>query len=615
MNQLLIPVQSYKPTNGHFALPPSLTISSIHRDDALALAQLRDELALLNVTATISPHAATANIQIRRNRSMTLPEQYQLSIQPQGIEIVSGSAAGAFYGIQTLRELLRIHGRTLPCCVIQDKPLFARRGVYHDCSRGKVPTLATLKQLVDRLASWKINELQLYIENVFTFEKHPAIGRGYSPFTPGDLRDLQAYCKSRHMRLVPSLTSFGHFERILMLPEYLPLAELPGFRNLPGGTTLNPGNPKSIQLLADMYGEFLPLFESEEFNACGDEPWELGQGRSKRRADKIGVGQVYWDFMMKIRQLCLKHGKRMNIWGDIVLKHPEIIPQIPKDVVMLNWAYTPSSTGIPRCVEFADAGLPWIGCPGTSSWQSHGTRLQMALDNVSLFARISLKYGAEGLLNTDWGDSGHRNFLGVSLCGFAHGAAHAWNSPAVDDATHLRRFLLHAFGDAAGLLDVPLRCLGDERSGYWAYHVLMQRITNSENCARGMARLSRPKEVQLSEEQMAGHLEELRALRWPKASQVAKQLPAFEQLALEEFATAARMEKLAYERAMWSRAFAPMNTRRKPNASQLKRHAEEINSIAAEFSRLWKLRNRRSRLADNMAGFAGILKETQDLIK
>ena len=51
-------------------------------------------------------------------------------------------------------------------------------------------------------------------------------------------------------------------------------------------------------------------------------------------SERTGVGRVYLDFILKIRQLCLKHNKRVNMWGDIVLKHPEIIPSIPKDIVM-----------------------------------------------------------------------------------------------------------------------------------------------------------------------------------------------------------------------------------------------------------------------------------------
>ncbi len=610
MKELLIPVQKFEQSEHEYRIGPAPTLNSIHQDDALPLDQLRDDLSALQVHGRVIPDAPSADILIRRNGHFAHPEQYQLTITPQGVEIVSSTAAGAYYAIQTLREILRIHGRTLPCCRVQDKPLFARRAVYHDCSRGKVPKVSTIKQLIERLSHWKINELQLYIENVFTFKKHPDIGKGYSPFTPEDMLELQDHCKRHHMRFVPSLTSFGHFEKILMLPAYQGLGELPGFRNLPGGMTLNPGNPASIRLLADLYGEFLPLFEAEDFNACGDEPWELGRGRSKGRAEKIGVGRVYWDFMMKVRQLCLKHGKRMNIWADIVLKHPEIIPDIPKDVVMLNWAYFPRAERIPRTHEITDAGLPLVCCPGTNAWLSHGSRLQTALDNVSTFARTAIENGAEGFMNTDWGDCGHRNTLGVSLCSFAHGAAHAWNSPAVDDAGHVDRFAFHVFGERDGRLAKAMRCLGAPQSDNWSYYALMQSLLEPKSFVRGVANLeggASPRATKLTEVELQEHLRELSTLKWPKPH---KALPLFETIALEEFALATEMEQLAYERLLMVRSLTNME---RLASKQLRRHAEHIDAVAQTFSHLWKSRNRPSRLSDNMARFEGIRREAQTL--
>jgi len=212
-------------------------------------------------------------------------------------------------------------------------------------------------------------------------------------------------------------------EKILALPKYRHLGELPGYNGHPGGTTLYPSDPGSIKLISRMYKEFLPLFQAEDFNICGDEPWELGKGRSKRQAKKLGVGKVYLNFILKIHKLCQKYGKRMNMWADIVLTHPEIIPAIPKDIVMLNWDYYPEGKWMRRTNEIVDAGLSVVCCPGTHGWQSHGSRMKHAINNVARFSRIARKYAAEGLLNTDWGDFGHRNTLGVSLHGFAHGAA------------------------------------------------------------------------------------------------------------------------------------------------------------------------------------------------
>lgn len=358
-NDLLIPVHRMKTLPGRFQWGRAATLCSPFAEDHLPLerlaAALKDEAAVRVKLSRdhLKPHA----LLVRRNNGVANPEGYRIVVSAEAIEVLASTSAGAYQAIQTLIELVRVYGKTLPCCRIDDEPDFRRRGIYLDCSRGKVPTVDTLKLLVAYMASLKLNELQLYVENVFTFKSHPKIGRGFSPFTPAELLAVQDHCKRHHIRFVPSLTSFGHFERILGLPEYSHLGEMPGQERLPGGTTLCPGDPGSIKLVADMYGDFLPLFEAQDFNVCGDEPWELGKGRSKRRAARIGTGRVYLEFIKKLHVLCGKHGKRMNLWSDIVLNHPEVIPEVPNDIVMLNWDYRANGTRIPRTHEFVDVGL------------------------------------------------------------------------------------------------------------------------------------------------------------------------------------------------------------------------------------------------------------------
>src|SRR5262249_6108843 len=95
---------------------------------------------------------------------------YRLSVTSSGATIAGGDPAGVFYGACTLAQLADA-GR-IPCVEIEDHPDLLVRGVMLDISRDKVPTMATLRELVDRLASWKINQLQLYIEHTFAYPSH-----------------------------------------------------------------------------------------------------------------------------------------------------------------------------------------------------------------------------------------------------------------------------------------------------------------------------------------------------------------------------------------------------------------------------------------------------------
>ena len=167
------------------------------------------------------------------------------------------------------------------------------------------------------------------------------------------------------------------------------------------------------------------------------------------------------------------------MWGDIVLKYPEIISSIPSDMVILNWDYDPDGEMMKQTDIFAEAGLPLVCCPGTTSSESHGTRVDRAMKDIDQFAGIAVSRDAEGLLNTDWGGYGHRNALGVSLLATAYSGAQAWNhddTAAISQNDFIRSFCLHTFGDLDGLVDQYVRATGDDRYDKWAYHGLMESL-------------------------------------------------------------------------------------------------------------------------------------------
>ncbi len=600
---LLIPVRKRHRLTGKFTFSSTAALQTHHPvADRLTVRQLRQSLAAVGVRAR-GGGPETADVRIIRDKALGGREAYELTIRPAGIQIRSAGTPGAFYAVQTLCDLLALHGPALPAMRIEDSPDFPRRGVYLDCARGKVPKVKTVKQLVDRLAHWKVNELQLYIENTFQYAGHPDIGVGYSPFSAKDILAIQAHCKARHVRLVGSLASFGHMDKILSLPAYRHLAESLDFSVDTVGD-LCPTDPASIAFLAELYGEFLPLLEAEDFNACCDETRQIGRGRSRRRAERIGVGRVYLEFILKIRRLCRKHGKRTNIWGDIILAHPELIPDVPKDVVMLNWEYRPGGERAARTGEFVQAGLPLVCCPGTHGWQSHGARLEDSTANVAEFARVARANGAEGLLNTDWGDFGHRNPLAVSYHGFAHGAAHAWHGAGVNEKAFTGRFCRDVFGETTGRLATAIRTLGSEPS-YDLYHALVEPFDPAAPMPMGRSVIDNPR---LKPAAVRHRLAVADKLRIPSL----KGLDEFEALALAEFDLARRMDALACRRVLAGRE---LRAGRPAGARTLRTLADRMAAMAGDFAVLWRARNRPSRLRDNLAAFRRVVAEARKLAR
>jgi hypothetical protein len=382
-------------------------------------------------------------------------EGYHLAVAAGHVWLVASSEAGLFYAAQTLGQLLRMHGRRLPAVTIDDRPALPNRGLMLDVSRGRVPTLETLYRLADTLAAYKYNQLQLYTEHTFAFPSHPLIGRGAGSLTADDILHLDRYCRARHVELVPNLQSFGHLRGMLGLADYAHLDEV-GWR-----WSVAPAREETYTLFEQLYADLLPAFTSRRFNIDCDETWDLARGQSRDLARQLGGPQwVYLRHILRLRELAAKHGRRIMLWADIVNEHPEVLPQLPEDVVLLDWAYE-SADQYPTTAVLGRSGREFWVCPGTSSWNTLFPRLDNALGNIRTFTREGIAAGASGMLLTDWGDYGHYQSLSLSWYPYLFGAATAWTGARTDPDEFDRAFAPLFLGRPAGDASIAsLRRLG-----------------------------------------------------------------------------------------------------------------------------------------------------------
>lgn len=368
---------------------------------------------------------------------------YTINVSATGVCATATGDDGLLFSLQTFCQLASWNVKRWPGMTIRDWPDFCKRGYYLDVSRGKVPKRAELLAIVEQLAEWKINEFQLYVENVFEFKNHADMYADTTPLTAADIKAVDRACQLNGIDFVPSLTSLGHFDKILRLPRYRHLAEVEPEELLRLGIktwsqdpwTLCPTDPQAKVLLADLYRQYLPNFSSRRFNICCDESWDLGLGRSRFKAarplstaaEKKRIGGLYIRWVNFCAKLARQHGKTIQLWGDILFNHPELLGKLPRDAVLLEWGYAADHPFAAHGELFAKCGRKFYVCPGTSAWQSIGGRTDNALNNIRNAARAGSKHCAMGLLLTDWGDYGHQQLSAVSLLPLAYGAAAAWN--------------------------------------------------------------------------------------------------------------------------------------------------------------------------------------------
>ena len=362
-------------------------------------------------------------------------EGYVILANPDHVIVAGNTVMGTFYGLQTLKQLVRGEGASafIPSVKIIDWPTMRWRGVSDDISRGPVPTVDYIKRQIRTEAFFKMNMHSFYMEHTFRSEANPLIGPEGGSLTPAEIKELVTYARNYHIELVPEQQTFGHLHKALRLEKYADLAETPY------GDVLSPQQPGTYKMIADWYKELNELFPGQFFHIGEDETFELGEGQSRAEAQAKGVGAVYFEHLNRIRDLLKPYNRRLMFWGDIALHHPDLIGNIPKDMIVMNWQYGARDDFWSSIKPFQDAGLQQFVCPGAQTWNQVFPNTEAAAKNIVNFVRDGQKAGAIGMMNTTWDDDGESLFE-MAWYPIALGAAASWQEGALDRAKFDRNF-------------------------------------------------------------------------------------------------------------------------------------------------------------------------------
>jgi len=523
------------------------------------------------------------------------PEGYVLAVNANEVLVAGKSAAGTFYGLQTLKQLVRREGAAafIPAVEIVDWPAMRWRGVSDDISRGPVPTVGYIKRQLRTLAAFKLNMHSFYMEQTFLSDSNPLIGPAGGSLTPDEIRELVAYARRYHIELVPEQQTFGHLHKALKLEKYNELAETPY------GDVLSPQQEGSYKLVAAWYRELNELFPGKFFHIGADETFELGEGQSREAARTRGVGAVYFEHLNRVREVLKPYNRRLMFWGDIALNHPDLIGSVPKDMIVMNWDYAPKDDYLPRIKPFKDAGLEEFVCPGVHNWNQIFPNLEASSRNIANFVRDGQMSGALGMMNTSWDDDGESLFE-MSWHGIVFGAAASWQNKPVDRNAFDEDFDWAFFRNEGHEFSEALRALGSVNGllGVGSSDELFWRDPFKSNFQQQARTLkSQVKEMRLSVE----NADEL-LLRNEAKARRNRSMVAVMRFAAQRFDHLGRrlqvMEKFSQD--YWE-AYLNLSDRRKVGRlrnywgniyNSLREMTEELTILKENYRKLWLAENR-----------------------
>jgi hexosaminidase len=327
-------------------------------------------------SGTSAPDRNTIVITTDRALTQLGEEGYQLEVTPDRIMIRSFGPAGAFYGTQTLRQLLppqifspeAVSGSVnwaIPCLKIEDMPRFFWRGLMIDTARRFVPK-AELMKFIDAMALHKMNTLQLHLTDdqgwrieIKKYPKLTAVGGtrketrvGHESksklfdgtpvsgfYTQGDIRELVTYAKARFVNIIPEIELPGHVQAaIASYPELGVTTDATEVSTHWGVHTrlLNPSEA-TIQFFQDVLTEVIALFPSRYIHVGGDEvvkdEWKASpavQSQMKSLSLK-DEGELQNYFIRRMNEFLTQRGRRLVGWDEILQGGPS------PGAVIMSW--------------------------------------------------------------------------------------------------------------------------------------------------------------------------------------------------------------------------------------------------------------------------------------
>ncbi|MFI1105272.1 beta-N-acetylhexosaminidase [Streptomyces melanogenes] len=350
-------------------------------------------------------------IQLRIDPTLE-PEAYRLSVS-QRVEIVGGSAAGVFWGAQTLRQLLGPDAFRKACPdpgawrgitqqVIEDAPRFAWRGLMLDVSRHFMPKDGVLRYL-DLLAAHKLNVFHFHLTDdqgwrveIKRFPRLTEVGAWRSRtkyghraselwdekphggfYTQDDIREIVAYAAERHISVVPEIDIPGHSQAAIAAYPELGNTDVIDTTRLSVWDTwgVNPNvlapTDNTLRFYEGVLEEILDLFPAEasrfsEFvhiggDECPKDQWKASPA-AQARIKELGLadedGLQSW-FIRHFDRWLADRGRRAIGWDEIL------------EGGLAPGAAVSSWRGYAGGIEAARAGHDVVMCPEQQVYLDH----------------------------------------------------------------------------------------------------------------------------------------------------------------------------------------------------------------------------------------------------
>ncbi|MFO7671106.1 MAG: glycoside hydrolase family 20 zincin-like fold domain-containing protein [Bacteroidales bacterium] len=411
-----------------------------------------------NITGRITRGKPGKGIQLTRDESVKEKgeQAYHLSVTPNRISIHASGAAGLFYGMQTLVQLIQQKEEVLYIegMEIDDWPNIIQRAVHYD-SKHFQERFDYVKSFIRTLAAYKINMLVWEWEDKFAYPSHPEIGAP-GAFTMEEIQELTRFAQQYHIQIVPLVQGLGHVSYLLKWPQHRHLREIQS-----SNWEICPLKDASYELLFDLWEDAIEATPGSQYIHIGsDETWELGSCELCRlKSEEIGISGLYHLFIKRAGEHLQEKGRKVMCWetpmGWKLGRSPARGIEPLEDLVLtesynyethdFQYAKQARELGYELFIYDPNPGIEHLFLPYFYRLDGSGeeTISHLEQSHISITKSASSGY-YQGIISTSWNCSGVHNQ--IWMLRYITAAEYAWSYSQPELSEFADKYFVNYYG-------------------------------------------------------------------------------------------------------------------------------------------------------------------------
>ena len=287
-------------------------------------------------------------------------------------------------------------------------------GIMLDCSRNAVMKPEKVKEFAKLIADMGYNMLQLYTEDTYEIKDEPFFGHMRGRYSQEEIRDIDAYCRSIGVELVPCIQTLAHLSQLVQWEPYEPLFDCEDI--------LMVGDERVYELIDKMFASLKDCFTSRRVHVGMDEAHFMGRGRYQDQHGYRDRTEIMAEHLARVKEIADKYGFSIMMWSDMFIRlmnqgkyygkniqlPKAVIDSVPEGVELIYWDYySKEKERYDHMLTTHESFHNPIGfAGGLWSWTGYAPNLRFALDSVEAAMRSVQNYSVSTIFFTLWGDFG-----------------------------------------------------------------------------------------------------------------------------------------------------------------------------------------------------------------